>query len=321
MVTAPAWLPLDPGGLTVPGTPPGPQPGGPAEAVVTANDWARCRDLVRTHGRTFFFASRFLPAERRRAIHAAYAYCRIADDIVDRAPATGLAAAARALDAWERELDAPRDPIAVAFAAARARYGVPAEAARDLLLGVRMDLAPRRYQTWDDLRLYCYRVAGTVGLLAAPILGCRDDAVLPRAVDLGIAMQLTNILRDVAEDARMGRLYLPLEDLARFGCDPEATLAGIPSGRFRELVAFEIARARALYDASRAGVAALCPAGQVTTLASAQIYAQILTRIEEQGHDVFGSRAYVSSRRKLRSLPTVAASFVRLNLPPARLRA
>lgn len=278
-------------------------------------DWDHCRTVVRTHGRTFYFASQFLPRERRRAIHATYAYCRIADDIVDRAPTTGLAAAAAALDAWEAELDAPRDPVAVAFAAARAAYGVPVAPAHDLVAGVRMDLVPRRYETWDDLRVYCYRVAGTVGLLAAPILGCADASALPRAVDLGIAMQLTNILRDVAEDARMGRLYLPLEDLATFGCDLEAILAGRPSGRFASLMAFEIERARALYAAARTGVPALCPAGRLATLASAHLYGHILGRIEEQGYDVFAGRAYVPTRRKLGAMPTVAAAFVRLYLP------
>ncbi len=181
---------------------------------VTRTEWRQCRAVARAHGRTFFFASQFLPPHRRRAIHAAYAFCRVTDDIVDRAPATGLVAAAQALDAWEAELDAPRHPIAVAFAAVRETYGIPVVAARDLLSGVRMDLTPCTYETWDDLALYCYRVAGTVGLIAAPILGCRDPAALPHAINLGIAMQLTNVLRDVAEDGRMGRLYLPLADLA-----------------------------------------------------------------------------------------------------------
>ncbi len=285
-------------------------------------DWGHCRAVVRTHGRTFFFASQFLPSTRRRAIHAAYAYCRIADDAVDRAPSTGVTAAARTLDAWEAELDDPRDPVAVAFAAAREQYGVPEQPVRDLLLGVWMDLTPQHYATWDELRVYCYRVAGTVGLIAAPILGCRDDGALPRAVDLGVAMQLTNILRDVAEDSRMGRLYLPLEDLAAFGCDPEAILAGRPNGAFRDLIAFEIDRARALYESARGGIHALAPAGQLTTLASSHLYAKILSRIEEQGHDVFGPRAYVPTPRKLRAMPMVAAAFLRLYVPtPDRPRA
>lgn len=283
-------------------------------------DWGACRSVVREHGRTFDFASRFLPLDRRRAIHAAYAFCRIADDIVDRAPATGLVDAARALDAWEAELHAPLHPIAIAFAAARARFDVPVTAAHDLIAGVRMDLAPRRYASWDELRVYCYRVAGTVGLLTAPILGCEDETALPHAVDLGIAMQLTNILRDIGEDARMGRLYLPLDELDAFGCDPDMILAGQPSGRFADLMRFEIARARGLYDSGRAGVHALCPAGQLTTIASALLYGKILHRIEEEDYDVFLTRAYVPTRRKLGTMPTVAAAFLSLYLPATRPR-
>jgi len=278
-------------------------------------DWELCRRVVREHGTTFYFASQFLPPERRRAIHAAYAFCRTADDIVDRAPTTGLAAAARALDAWEAELDAPTHPVAVAFAAARVEYDIPDQAARDLMAGVRMDLAPEPYATWVDLERYCYRVAGTVGLISAPVLGCVDRAKLANAVDLGIAMQLTNILRDVGEDARMGRLYLPLEDLAAFDVDPAATLAGRPSGRFPELMQFEIARARAYYDSAREGIPALAPAGQLTTLASAHLYAKILNRIEENGYEVFRTRAVIPNGRKLRAMPTVAAAFVRLQIP------
>ena len=278
-------------------------------------DWELCRRVVREHGKTFYFASQFLPPQRRRAIHAAYAFCRIADDIVDRAPATGLAVAARALDAWEAELDAPVHPVAVAFAAARSAYEIPDEAARDLMAGVRMDLTPEPYTTWDDLELYCYRVAGTVGLISAPVLGCADPARFANAVDLGIAMQLTNILRDVGEDARMGRLYLPLEDLAAFGVDPAATLAGRPSGRFRALMRFEIARARGYYESAWEGIPALAPAGQLTTLASAHLYGKILNRIEENNYEVFRTRAVIPNGRKLRAMPTVAAAFVRLQIP------
>jgi phytoene synthase len=271
--------------------------------------------VAREHGRTFYFASRFLPSHSRRAIHAVYAYCRVADDIVDNAPATGPAAAEATLAAWEAELDDPRHPIAVTFAVVRDRYGVPVEAARDLVAGVRMDLFHQPYPTWVDLEGYCYKVAGTVGLMAAPLLGCADEGALGHAVDLGIAMQLTNILRDVAEDAELGRLYLPLDDLAAFGCDPDAIIAGRPNGRFPELMAFEIARARAYYASARLGVPALSAPGRFTALASARLYGGILSRIEDQNYDVFAARAHLSTRRKLRALPNVTADFFRLYLP------
>jgi 15-cis-phytoene synthase len=277
-------------------------------------DWRLCTAIARSHGRSFFLASHCLPPDRRRAIHATYAFCRIADDIADQS--SDSSTAADALDAWERQLATPTHPVAVAFAAARAQYGVPVAPARDLIAGVRTDLGSCRFATWDDLRRYCYQVAGTVGLMVAPILGCQDDAALRYAVDLGIAMQLTNILRDVGEDARSGRLYLPLDELAAFGCDPEAILCGRPSGRFRELLDFQVARARELYSQARRGLVALSPAGRLTTLAASEFYAMILTAIEERDYDVFGARAYVPNGRKLTALPSVAAAFVRIAWAP-----
>lgn len=279
-------------------------------------DWASCDDVLRAHARTFSFGSYFLPKHRRRAIAAAYAYCRIADDLVDCAPRDGLDAIMLGLDAWERELDAPRHPVAVAFAFARDQFGVPEQPVRDLLRGVRMDLVPRRYETWAQLREYCYHVAGTIGLISAPIFGCSDEAALPHAVDLGVAMQLTNILRDVAEDAAIGRLYLPLEDLLAFAVDPESVLQLRPNGRFTELIEFEIERARELYRSARLGIPALCPSGQLTTLAISHLYSQILHRIEAQRYDVFVGRAFVPTHRKLRAMPRITADFLRLQLAP-----
>src|SRR5215210_4610 len=285
-----------------------------AELAGDAIDWRLCTAIVRFHARTFFLASRWLPPSRRRAIHATYAFCRIADDIADHS--SDAAASARALDVWERQLEEPTHPVAVAFAAARAEYGVPVTPARDLLAGVRMDLGPCRFATWDELSRYCYHVAGTVGLMVAPILGCQDEEALPHAVELGIAMQLTNILRDVGEDAHRGRLYLPLDELAAFGCDPEAILHGRPGNRFRDLLAFQVARARGLYAGAQRGIPALSPAGQLTTLAASELYAMILTSIEERDYDVFSARAFVPNGRKLSALPGVAAAFVRIACSP-----
>jgi phytoene synthase len=203
--------------------------------------------------------------------------------------------------------------VAAAFAAVRARYGVPVTAAQDLVAGVRMDLAPCRFTTWEELHRYCYHVAGTVGLMVAPILGCQDETALPHAVELGVAMQLTNILRDVGEDARRGRLYLPLEELSAFDCDAESILRGHPNGRFRDLLAFQVARARHLYAEAGRGLAALSPAGRLTVMAARELYATILTAIEENDYDVFGTRAFVPTGRKLSALPGVAADFLHLS--------
>jgi phytoene synthase len=282
------------------------------------DDWDRCREIARNHGKSFFFASRCLPPARRRAALATYAYCRIADDIVDRAHQDGPHAAAEALAHWEEQLLRPSDPVAIAFAHTRAHYAIPVEPVRDLLTGIRMDLTTTRYATWADLRAYCYHVAGTVGLMVAPIFGCRDPRALGHAANLGIAMQLTNILRDVREDAELGRIYLPLDELAAFGCDPAALLAGQPGPRFPELIAFQIDRARALYADARRGVPALAPSGRLATLAASRLYAGILTEIEEMNYDVFRARAHVSSARKVRAVPAITASFVQVALPGMR---
>jgi len=282
-------------------------------------DWRLCDEIARVNGRSFYLASRCLAPARRRAIRATYAWCRMTDDIVDGGH-HDLTATAEALTAWETQLTAPQHAVAATFAHVRDTFDVPLRPARDLVAGARMDLTVSRYHTWDELRVYCYHVAGTVGLLVAPILGCRDSGALEHAADLGIAMQLTNILRDVAEDAAMGRLYLPLDEIAAFGCDPEAIMAGNPGPGFRDFLAFEIDRARDLYRSAMQGISALCPSGQFAALAASRFYAGILDEIEEMDYDVFRERAHVSSRRKIRSLPGVALAVAGMSLPgPVRM--
>lgn len=280
--------------------------------VPTEDDWQQCIAIARTHGRSFYLASRMLTPERRRAVLSAYAYCRIADDIVDRMSEEGREAAAEALRAWTHELDEPRHPVAVAFAHTRRIYGVPTQPILDLLAGVEMDFSISRYENWDALHRYCYHVAGTVGLIVAPIFGCEDHRAMEHASDLGIAMQLTNILRDVREDAEMGRLYLPTDEMLTFGVDPEDVLAGNPGPGFRDLMAFQVARARSLYDSALKGVPALMPSGRLATLAASHLYAGILDEIEEMDYDVFTGRAFVRNPAKLRSISRAIGTFVRL---------
>lgn len=278
----------------------------------TSDDWRACHDVARQHGRSFFLASRLLPPARRRAMLAAYAYCRIADDIVDRASLAGLGEAQCELAAWRDQLHHPTHPVAIAFAAARHDFAVPAEPVEHLLQGIASDLVAADLLDWHDLERYCYLVAGTVGLMVAPILGCRDDDALTHAAELGIAMQLTNILRDVAEDAVMGRLYLPRQELAWYGVSGEAVLAGTPEPGFREFMAFQVGRARVLYASALRGVPALSPSGRATTLAAARLYAGILDEIEARDFDVFGVRAVVPGRRKLRIMAGVVGDWTRL---------
>ncbi len=277
-------------------------------------DWAVCRDVTRTHGTTFYFACQLLPLRTRQAIHAVYAWCRTADDVVDAADHRDIEDPRGVLDAWLEAIDTPCDPISRAFSWVLRAYGISDQCAHDLVAGVRMDLQHQRFGTWQELRHYSYCVAGTVGLMTAPILGCRDNSALPCAVELGIAMQLTNILRDVAEDARMGRIYLPLEDLAQFRVTPESILALQPDGDFDQLMKFEIARARALYQSAQPGIGALSVSGQIATMSGSQLYSKILHRIEARDYDVFGGRATVSTSAKVREMPLVLASVLRMQL-------
>jgi phytoene synthase len=268
-----------------------------------------CRGIVEQHSKTFYLSSLFLNAEKRRAVWAVYAFCRTADDIIDQvAPAQERL---DAIDAWERRLVAAykgvaADPIYIAFSDAAQRFDIPIEPALDLLRGARMDVTVERYATYEQLRGYCYHVASTVGLLVMPILGVVSPAATGYGIALGRAMQMTNILRDVGEDARMGRIYLPAEDLERFGCTEAAILEGRVDEAFIELMRFEIARVRALYDEAEPGIALLAPESRYTVRLALSLYRGILGRIEANGYDVFARRAHVPLHGKVRTALTVA---------------
>jgi 15-cis-phytoene synthase len=261
-----------------------------------------CHDIVRGHATSFYLSSFFLRPEKRRAIWAVYAFCRTADDIADRdAPERERL---DALDSWERRLrtaspDRLSDPIFAAFAAAAQRFAIPQQPALDLLRGARIDVTVRRYETYEELQNYCYLVASTVGMLVMPILGTTSPAAITYGIALGRAMQMTNILRDVGEDARMGRIYLPAEDLARFGCSEDAIHAGRLDAAFVALMEFQIARVRALYHEAKPGIALLAPDARYTIRLALDLYRAILDRIEANGYDVFTRRAYVPFPSKM----------------------
>jgi phytoene synthase len=274
--------------------------------------------ITRQHSKTFYLATALLPAEARRAIRALYAFCRATDDLVDNEGAT-LADVER----WRAEVAKPsraqRNPILLCWALVREQYGVDARYQNELIDGIAMDLSKRRHATWSELERYCYLVASTVGLLSMPIIGlargARFEQAAPYAIQLGIALQLTNILRDVGEDAARGRVYLPQSDLARFGLRADDILHGVHDERFIALMKFEIARARELYEAALPGIALLSPAARPAVGAAALLYRAILDKIESIGYRVHAQRASTSGIGKLFMLPHILWKVFTLRPP------
>ena len=260
-----------------------------------------CEALTRRASSNFYWGFRLLPHERRRALCAVYAFCRAADDIADDGAPRD---ATRLLGRWREELDAvyaggPRHPIGVALADTVARFAVPREHFDAVVDGVEMDLRRTRYARWDgDLAEYCYRVASAVGLIAIEIFGYSNPSARDYAVNLGLAFQLTNILRDVAEDAARGRIYLPLEDLARFGCAEADLFDGRCTEEFRRLMAFECARAGEYYGRARFSLAEEDRPSLAAAEAMRLIYEQLLRRVMFRRYDVFGPRVQLTRAEK-----------------------
>jgi len=262
----------------------------PAEAQ------AHCTAVTKRSGSNFYYSFLFLPAARREAMYTIYAFCKEVDSAVDEAPAGSDPK--DAIRRWRAEVNAvyggtPTHPVAVSLAAHVRHLGIPREYLDDLINGVEMDLTASRYVTFDELSRYCYRVAGVVGLICLYIFGTRDPRAKDYAISLGMAFQLTNILRDLGTDAERGRIYLPLEDLRRFGYPEEHLLQRRVSPRFHDLMAFQCLRARGFYDKAREILAAL-PAQDRRALLPAEmmrgVYARILDRIERSGYHVFEKR-------------------------------
>jgi 15-cis-phytoene synthase len=264
-----------------------------------------CEALTRSHSRTFYLASGLLPPEKRRAMRALYAFCRVTDDLVDGDPQ----ASRGALESWRAQAFASHvpagNPVALAWADTRARYNIPRRFGEQLVDGVAQDLEQKRYERFEDLATYCYRVASTVGLMAMHIIGFSGVEAIPYAIRLGVALQLTNILRDVGEDWRAGRLYLPRQELCGFGLGEGDLAAGRADRRWQAFLRFQVARNHRLYQEALPGIALLDRDGRLAVTAAAELYRGILTDIEAHQGDVFRRRAFVGTAEKLRRLPGI----------------
>lgn len=278
-----------------------------------------CRHITEKYAKTFYLGTLLMSAAKRRAIWAIYAWCRRTDELVD-GPASALTTP-ETLDLWEQHLESifaghPLENFDVALLDTLQRYPIDIQPFRDMIAGQRMDLYRSRYETFEELYLYCYRVAGTVGLMSTAVMGLdtttntapwhqHKQPYIPteEAIALGIAMQLNNILRDVGEDARRGRIYIPLEDLARFNYTEQDFFKGVVDDRWRSLMRFQIDRAHQFYTKAEQGITYLAPDARWPVWTASMLYGQILGVIERNNYDVFSQRAYVPQWKKLRALP------------------
>ena len=261
-----------------------------------------CEDKAASSGSSFYYAFRFLPDEQRRAITALYAFCREVDDVVDECHDVGVARLK--LQWWRDEVirifdGVPQHPVARALREHTQQRNLPKEYFLEIIDGMEMDLDRHRYEAWKDLALYCHRVAGVVGLLSAEIFGYTNRQTLKYASELGTALQLTNILRDVREDARRGRIYLPREDLARFGVNEQDILSYQHTPQVQALLAHELERARGHYRKALDLLPAEDRYAQRSGLIMTAIYQATLDEIERDGLRVLERRIALTPLRKL----------------------
>ncbi|MGK7921266.1 MAG: 15-cis-phytoene synthase CrtB [Trichodesmium sp.] len=287
--------------------------------VSLEESYEMCRQVTATYSKTFYMGTQLMPEAKRKAIWAIYVWCRRTDELVDGPKSSSTTT--ETLQEWEQNLESifagyPLEDVDVALVDTLSKFPIDIQPFRDMIAGQQMDLYRSRYKTFEELELYCYRVAGTVGLMTMPVMGFdNSNSVAPwnrhkeiqtpvsEAIALGIANQLTNILRDVGEDARRGRIYIPLEELALFDYTEEDLLNGVIDNRWRELMKFQIHRARKFFVDAERGIRGLNPDIRWPVWSASMLYSKILDAIERNQYDVFNHRAYVSTPRKLLCLP------------------
>ena len=264
--------------------------------------YEHCRRVARAQATNFYYAFRTLPGRQRRAIYAAYAFCRLCDDIADEE---------MPLEEKRRRFAETREmlrgsgtggadsPVFVALGGASAEFGIPIGLFEEVIEGVEMDLVKSRFDTFDELREYCYKVASVVGLICIEVFGYDDPDAREYAVDMGLAMQLTNILRDVREDAERGRIYLPLDEMAACGYTEDELFAGVVNEPFRDLMRLQARRARGYFESSQKLMPLLAPRSRACPSVLHALYSRVLDRIERADYDVFAERVGLPRTEKL----------------------
>lgn len=261
-----------------------------------------CQDKAANSGSSFYYSFRFLPQDKRRAITALYAFCREVDDVVDECSDAGVARTT--LNWWRIEVASiyagrPQHPVCIALVPIVKQFNLAQEHLLEIIDGMEMDLDQPRYADFKSLQLYCYRVASVVGLLAAEIFGYTDRQTLKYAHDLGIAFQLTNIIRDVGEDARRNRIYLPQDEMQQFGVTADDILNARETENFRKLMEFQIERARRYYQQALDHLPAVDRKAQRTGLIMAAIYRAVLEEVVSSGCHVLKERVSLTPTYKL----------------------
>ncbi|KAJ9703017.1 hypothetical protein PVL29_004676 [Vitis rotundifolia] len=296
----------------------------PGTRSLLSEAYDRCGEVCAEYAKTFYLGTMLMTPERRRAIWAIYVWCRRTDELVDGPNASHITPTA--LDRWESRLEdlfqgRPFDMLDAALSDTVAKFPVDIQPFKDMIEGMRMDLRKSRYRNFDELYLYCYYVAGTVGLMSVPVMGiapesqATTESVYNAALALGIANQLTNILRDVGEDARRGRIYLPQDELAQSGLSDEDIFMGRVTDKWRSFMKDQIKRARMFFDEAEKGITELSSASRWPVWASFLLYRQILDEIEANDYDNFTRRAYVSKAKKIVALPL---AYTRSLVRPSR---
>ena len=272
------------------------------DSVSLEEAYSYCRSLTRQRARNFYFAFLSLPSRQRKAIYAAYAFCRGCDDYSDDdiEPERKVTL----LEDYRRQLQAclrgePSGPVFVALHDVVQRYNIPHEYFNDIINGVQMDLTVTRYASFEELYAYCYRVASVVGLVCLEIFGYSDAQARDSAIDLGIGMQLVNILRDIKEDAERDRVYLPLDEMERFGYTEADVFRGVVNKEFVELMKFQAQRARRYFEQGERMLPLLRARSRPCPAILRGLYTQLLSKIEARGWDVFEDRVRLSTPKKL----------------------
>lgn len=280
-----------------------------------------CRSMTRLHAKTFYMATRFLPNHKQRSIFAIYGLCRYLDDLVDESEDLMLQQKITCeeilvkLDHFKEKLintyngNEQSDPIMLAFSDTLNSFNISIKFPMLLMEGVKMDLTKDRYATFDELYEYSYKVASVVGLMTSEVFGYENPKAVEHAVDLGIAMQLTNILRDVGEDLTKNRIYLPKDELDRFGVTEEDLFNHNMSENFIEFMKFQIGRAKKYYESADRGIGMLNRDSRLPVGLARANYSRILNKIEENGYNVFRQRAFLNSTEKLSMVPKVMLSL------------